>query len=136
MKKNKLDRFETKTESAITPEQDKQNREIAANMLLAVVEKMQNLPPVPTPESFDDLMKQFDNPKRSPVVIHHADGRRIRYDSGGDAEIISEGMQNFVTKNDLSDAEKRMQKNVTKDKSGDTGTFTEAELLILEQFKK
>jgi hypothetical protein len=74
MKINKLDRFETKTESDISPEQDKQNREIIVNLLTPIVEKVQNLPVVLVASSFADLMNELKTGvKRQPVIVQSSE---------------------------------------------------------------
>ena len=96
MKKIRLKQAETSVASSqppeVSPEADKQNREIAVNLLASVVEKIQKLPPVPVKESWSDLIDQFRHGvKRQPVIIDRYDGRKIMItESGGTIDVTDE----------------------------------------------
>ena len=112
MKINKLDRFETKPESEISPEQDKQNREMIVNLLVPIVEKIQNLSPVPVSSSFADLMNELKNGvKRQPVIIQ-----------SGESEKPADDTESLL-------------KNVALDDTESLLKFDKAELEILEKLK-
>jgi hypothetical protein len=113
MKVNKLDRFETKTESEISPEQDKQNREIIVNLLAPIIEKTQNLPSVPVSASFADLMNELKNGVfRQPTLII----------SGGSSEVPKKS-----TLHNSGDSEKKGSEIVTK--------FSSEELELLRKIE-
>jgi hypothetical protein len=124
MKKNKLDRYETKIEPEITPEMHKANCAAVAEILLALAEKVE---PLPVAESFDELLAQLKNPQReSSVIVQTFDGERVKV-SGENTEII-------LDKKKLTLFDTGAKTDTDMDLGGDT--FTDSEKLILEQFQK
>lgn len=128
MKKNKLDRYEVKKQSEITPEEHRANCEILSELLLSVAEKVEKLPSVPVAEKFDELILELKNGvKRQPTIIQTHDGRRVRVMNSG--EII----ENEKPKMD-GEKSTKPKSGGSKDSSINTETFSETELQILKQF--
>jgi hypothetical protein len=113
MKKNKLEKYESKVRSEPSPEQIKQAREWMVNRIMEVVDKLP-ANPAPVKESFAELARQakFGVPRESTLIISGASEKKD---------------ENFVTKNNSGDAEKKDENFVTK--------FSDDELRILESLK-
>ena len=115
---------------------------IVDDLLMPIIEKMMANPAdiQPVSESFEDLLFEMRNGvKRQPFIVQAA-GRRLAVcddvvtefeyqPNSGDGEIIAPAITFPPTKNITGG-------DTENDSSINTGTFTEAELLILEQFKK
>ncbi len=133
MKKIRLKQAENSVASnqppEVTPEADKQNREIAVNLLASVVEKIQNLPPVPVKESWSDLIEQARHGvKREPVIIDRYDGRKIMItESGGILDVTDEKPLEVPRGDTFS--------NTGGDENSGENKFTESELQILKQIE-
>lgn len=120
MKANKLKRFERVPVAAIPADTPEERAAFIAE-LVVIGEKMPSAGV--SGESLADILADYKKPRS--VIVNDVNGNRVTVRNGV-TEIISEGMQNFVTKNDSSDAE-RIQNFVTK--------FDSSELEILEKLK-
>jgi hypothetical protein len=109
MKNNRLQKFESKTASEPSPEQIKQAREAAVNMIMAVYDRMPKDNIKPVKESFQELARQakFGIVRESTIIVS--------------AE---------STKNDFTEATKNDFTEATKNE-----TFSDEEKLILESLK-
>ncbi|HEY0459206.1 MAG TPA: hypothetical protein VGC97_08720 [Pyrinomonadaceae bacterium] len=113
------------SESEITPEEDKLNRQAVVDLIMPVVEKIQKLPLVPVAESFDELLSQLKNPQRcASVVAQTYDGKRIEV-SNGITKIISDG----------SELPAEATKTNSSELPAEVTNFNKDELLILERIK-
>lgn len=134
MKKIRLKQAENSVASSqppeVSPEADKQNREIAVNLLASVVEKIQNLPPVPVKESYSELLDQMRfGVKREPVIIDRYDGRKILINESGETIDVTDEKPLEVPRGDtLYDT------GGEENSGGRGGNFTESELQILKQY--
>jgi hypothetical protein len=90
MKKNKLEKYESKVRSEPSPEQIKQAREWMVNRIMEVVDKLP-ANPAPVKESFAELARQakFGVPRQPTIIV--GDEKPIQlpisltlYDSGGE----------------------------------------------------
>ncbi len=73
MKRNKLDRFETKTALEPSPEQIQQAKEWMVNRIMEVVDKLP-ANPAPVAESFEELARQAKSGiVRQPVIVQTDD---------------------------------------------------------------
>lgn len=116
MKTNKLDRFETKKQSEITPEQIKQSRELFVNLLTPVIEKMLKSPSGirPVHESFSELARQAKAEiVRQSVIVQTSESEK-------------KGSE-IVTLHNSGDSEKKGSEIVTK--------FSSEELELLRQIE-
>lgn len=127
MKTSKLKKFESKTHREPSPEAIKQAREVAANMIMSVFDRLpKNSAPVA--ESLEDLLLEVANPKRAPVIVQTYDGKRLEISNG-----VTKNLPAEATKNDFTGA--------TKDNSGGeklssiTTGFTSDELEILRKIQ-
>ncbi len=70
MKNNRLQKFESKTASEPSPEQIKQARETAVNMIMAVYDRMPKDNIQPVKESFSELARQAREgvPRQSTII--------------------------------------------------------------------
>lgn len=133
MKKIRLKQAENSVASKqppeITPEHHRANIDLAVSLLTPIVEKSA-VNPAPVSDSFDDLMKQFDNPKRSPVVVNRADGRRVQVSDSGEiveVEKPSSGSSEATLHNSGGESENASAEA--------TQTFTPEETAILDSLK-
>ncbi len=92
MKRNKLDRFETKTTLEPSPEQIQQAKEWMVNRIMEVVDKLP-ANPAPVAESLQELARQakFGVPRQPTLIISGASEKpptvprnATLYDSGGE----------------------------------------------------
>jgi hypothetical protein len=93
MKNNRLQKFESKTASEPSPEQIKQARETAVNMIMAVYDRMPKDNIQPVKESFSELARQAKEgvPRESTLIILGGDEKPIQipksdtlHNSGGE----------------------------------------------------
>jgi hypothetical protein len=109
MKRNKLEKYESKVRSEPSPEQIKQAQNRAVDMIMAVYERMPKDNIKPVKESFSELARQakFGIVRESTIIVS--------------AE---------STKNDFTEATKNDFTEATKNE-----TFSDEEKLILESLK-
>ena len=134
MKTGKLKKFETVAAPLIVADSPE---ELAAFIgeLVAIGEKLPSAGA--SGETLADIIADYKKPRS--IVVNDVKGNRVLVASGV-TKIISGGSEKMsgenVTKHNSSDAEKMSAENVTKINSGDdTGTFSNDELLILEQIQ-
>lgn len=136
MKKIRLKQAENSVASSqppeVSPEADRQNRQIAVNLLASVVEKIQNSPDeiMPVKESWSDLIDQFRHGvKREPVIIDRYDGRKIMItESGGILDVTDE----MAARTSESDT---LHNSGGAENSGESNILTAEDLKILETLK-
>ncbi len=94
MKKHRIDKIQEisgASEKEITPEEDAQNRQRVVNLLQPIIEKTQNLPPVPVKESYSELLDQMRHGvRREPVIIDRYDGRKILITETGETVDVTD----------------------------------------------
>ncbi len=113
MKRNRLEKYESRITPEASPEQIKQAREWMVNRMMEVVDKLP-ANPAPVLDSFESLARQakFGIPREITRIISGASEKKD---------------ENFVTKNNSGDAEKKDENFVTK--------FDLSELAILESLR-
>lgn len=112
----------------ITPAEHRANCEIAADMLMEVIDRLPKDAP-PVRESVGELLAQMDAiTGRNETIIQSADGRRIRVDESGKISVIQKPA-NFPARTTV------IESDGSKDSSIKTQTFTPEELKVLESLK-
>jgi hypothetical protein len=96
MKRNKLEKYESKITPETSPEHLKQAREIAVNMIMNVFERMPKDNIKPVKESFAELARQAKSGiVRQPTIIDSgkksadASKKATLFDTGNDTKIVT-----------------------------------------------
>jgi hypothetical protein len=87
MKNNRLQKFESKTASEPSPEQIKQAREAAVNMIMAVYDRMPKDNIKPVKESFQELARQAKEGVLRQSTIIQSSESDTKIISGGSLEV-------------------------------------------------
>ncbi len=117
MKNNRLQKFESKTASEPSPEQIKQARETAVNMIMAVYDRMPKDNIQPVVESFSELARQAkEGIPRQPTIIDSGASEKPVQSSGASTKIImgdAEDLPKIVTSFSSEELEllRRIQEN-------------------------
>lgn len=123
MKRNRLEKYESKITPETSPEQLKQAREISVNMIMSVIDRLPaNIEPVA--ESFNELFAQLKKPQRqSSVIVQRFDGKTIEVKNCKIRKVDSFDDTGILLSNSDNETEKT------------TSIFSQDEIEILERLK-